>query len=321
MDTDNHQLNFQCFLQGIRSFFTGQNFLEIMTPIVVENPGMETHIHPYQVHGVYNQKPLGYLHTSPEFELKFFLAHQPTVKNAFGLNFCFRDEPFSPQHRPQFIMLEWYRVNQFYDQVKNDSWQLYQYLIQYMSKLNLPPKKVATKPITMTMAECFKQFLNANLFDLLETDTIHNYIKQYHPDVPLPTSQLSWEDYFWLLFLNKIEPELSTFDFLILDQFPHHLSALSTLNQSNPLVCDRFEIYLNGIELANCYNELTSLTEQKARFEKQSQIKKELYQYQLQTPERFYTALKKGLPKSSGIALGVERLYNHLYQCNYFCFN
>ena len=98
-------------IQLIRNFFTQQGFLDVMTPPAVENPGMEVHIHPFQLHSVIKNKLVPqYLHTSPEFCLKQLLASPgEKIENIFSLSYCFRDEPNSPIHRNQFIMLEWYR--------------------------------------------------------------------------------------------------------------------------------------------------------------------------------------------------------------------
>ncbi|MBL7663927.1 MAG: hypothetical protein JNM93_02250, partial [Bacteriovoracaceae bacterium] len=127
-------------------------------------------------------------------------------------------------------------------------------------------------------------------------------------DVPLPAVELNWDDYFFLLFLNKIEPELKNYPALILYEYPAPLAALSTLKSSDKRVCERFEIYLDGVEIANAFNELTETQEQKARFKQQAHEKKQAYQYNLPEPTEFYQTLERGLPKCSGIALGVERL-------------
>ena len=128
------------------------------------------------------------------------------------------------------------------------------------------------------------------------------------PNVPLPDQECEWDDYYFLLFLNEIEPKFKDIDYLLLYDLPHHLSALSTLKESDPRVCERFEIYINGIELCNCFNELTNHDEQKKRFNEQEKLKKRLYNYSLPEPSDFYCTLESGYPKSAGIALGVERL-------------
>jgi lysyl-tRNA synthetase class 2 len=138
--------------------------------------------------------------------------------------------------------------------------------------------------------------------------SIKKLLKQF-PDVPVPEVELEWDDYFFLLYLNKIEPEITKTPLLMIYEFPAPLSALSTLKTQDPRVCERFEVYINGVELCNCFNELTDAEEQKKRFTQQNRLKKKLYKYELPEPKKFYAAMERGLPPSAGIALGVERLF------------
>jgi lysyl-tRNA synthetase class 2 len=160
-----------------------------------------------------------------------------------------------------------------------------------------------------TIQELFGDMLNVDILDFLETKDLKELIEKNFRDVPLPSQGeiLSWDDYYFLLFLNKIEPHLGHYPYLLLYEFPHHLSALSTLKPKDPRVCERFEIYSKGVELCNCFNELTDLKIQKERFKSQAIEKKNLYHYELPEPKILYQALERGLPQSAGIALGVER--------------
>ncbi|MCO4753987.1 MAG: hypothetical protein KC478_05875, partial [Bacteriovoracaceae bacterium] len=103
-------------IQAIRNYFTEMGFVDVMTPPMVENPGMETHIHPFEVFSKYKGKSTNqYLHTSPEFHMKELLSlEEEQLDNIFNISYCFRDEPSSPIHRSQFLMLEWYRKNERY---------------------------------------------------------------------------------------------------------------------------------------------------------------------------------------------------------------
>lgn len=110
-------------IRALRQFFQEKGFLESLTPPLVENPGMETHIHPFQAYSVRDGKTRDlYLHSSPEFCLKELLADHATEKidKLYSLSYCFRDEPTSPIHRPQFLMLEWYRLNARYEAIMDD---------------------------------------------------------------------------------------------------------------------------------------------------------------------------------------------------------
>lgn len=302
-------------IQLIRNYFQEQGFLDVITPPAVENPGMEVHIHPFQLHSVQKRSnvPL-YLHTSPEFCMKELLASEEGFDRIFSLSYCFRNEPDSPIHRSQFLMLEWYRKHERYESIMKDVDGLIQYVIREGQKKNLPLRKEVNdqKLVTKTMQELFQEELGIDILNYLDIPSIKVLLKQF-PDVPVPEPELEWDDYFFLLYLNRIEPKLHKYPLLLIKEFPAPLSALSTLKASDPRVCERFEVYINGVELCNCFNELTDAKEQRKRFSDQNALKKKLYGYELPEPKQFYRTMDKGLPPSSGIALGVERLLSSLF--------
>ena len=286
-----------------------------MTPPVVENPGMEVHIHPYQIYSVKKkEKEATYLHTSPEFCMKELLASNEGLDQIFTLSYCFRDEPSSPIHRSQFVMLEWYRKNERYEKIMEDIEGLISYAIKEGQKRGLPIRSTLStqRLVTKTMQELFQEEMGINILDYLDKESIKKLLKNY-PEVPTPASELEWDDYFFLLYLNKIESNLNKYPLLLVKEFPAPLSALSTLKQNDPRVCERFEVYINGIELCNCFNELTDPIEQRNRFSEQNSLKKKIYHYTLPEPSRFYRTMDQGLPSSAGIALGVERLLSSLF--------
>ncbi len=304
-------------IQIIRNYFGEQGFLDVLTPPAVENPGMEVHIHPFQLHSVKDKRQLPlYLHTSPEFCLKELLADRNEhFQKIFTLNYCFRDEPDSPIHRKQFLMLEWYRKNERYESIMQDVDHLISYVIKKGVEKKLPLRKNLEdqRLVTKTMQELFREFLNIDILDALTIPKMKELLKRF-PDVPVPAVDLEWDDYFFLLYLNEIEPHLEKYPLLLVKEFPAPLAALSTYKQDDPRVCERFEVYINGIELCNCFNELTDLVEQKKRFDAQAVLKKKYYSYHLPEPKQFYGSLEKGLPNSAGVALGVERLLSSLFE-------
>ncbi len=243
-----------------------------MTPVAVENPGMEVHIHPFQLHSVRHNKLMPqYLHTSPEFCLKELLSlEEEKLDKVFSIAYCFRDEPDSPIHRNQFLMLEWYRKNERYEQIMQDVEELITSILN--STLPVRAELKDKKIIQKTMQQLFQDFLGIDILNYLDLSSIKILLKQF-PDVPVPAIECEWDDYFFLLYLNKIEPEITKIPLLMVTEFPAPLSALSTLKTSDPRVCERFEVYVNGIELCNCFNELTDVAEQKRRFVEQNQLK------------------------------------------------
>jgi lysyl-tRNA synthetase class 2 len=296
--------------KSIRTFFEADGFLDVLTPPMVKNPGMETHIHPFRVGRALNsQYSDWYLQTSPEFHMKELLSLG--IPKIFTICHSFRDEPNADNHRPQFLMLEWYRTQAHYTDIMNDCEKLFSFSLNFLNNQNIAVDKnlFNIKYQRATIQELFEDILKIDILDFLEKKDLKKLIELNFKDVPLPVlnEELSWDDYYFLLFLNKVEPHLAHYPYLLLYEFPHHLSALSTLKSTDQRVCERFEVYCKGIELCNAFNELTDLTIQKERFINQKDEKLKLYNYELPEPTLLYDALKRGIPHSAGIALGVER--------------
>jgi lysyl-tRNA synthetase class 2 len=293
----------------MRIFFQKENFLDVLTPPVVQNPGMETHIHPFRLwHEKDDKKSDLFLHTSPEFHMKELLASDEDLEKIFTINYAFRDEPISEIHRPQFLMLEWYRKNERYEKIMGDVKDLVKFCHHYLEERSYPTKKNINKTQEATVQELFSEVCHFDILEFLDTKDLKRKIELDFKTVPLPQVQCAWDDYFFLIFLNLIEPTFKEIPFLLLKEFPAPLAALSTLKESDPRVCERFEVYLSGIELCNCFNEMTDPLILEKRFRDQQDEKQALYGYQLPWPIDFMQMMNRGYPKSSGVALGVERL-------------
>ncbi len=300
----------------IKNFFKENDILEVITPPMVTNPGMEVHVHPFAVYTAKNCTPTNYyLHTSPEFHMKELLALG--YDKIFTLSYCFRDDIRSDIHRNQFLMLEWYRANARYEEIMTDCELLLNYVLKEFRKKNIPIRNELQnfKEITlkkMTVQELLLKHLNIDILKYLDSSKMISLLKDNFPHIHIPNDSdniLGWDDYFFLLFLHEIEPHIKEYPFLLLYEFPAPLSALSTLKASDTRVCERFEIYSFGIELCNAYNELTKLDLQEKRFYDQMNEKERIYKYRFNDPGNvLFDALKKGIPPSGGIALGVERL-------------
>ena len=117
-----------------------------------------------------------------------------------------------------------------------------------------------------------------------------------------------WEDLFFRLFLEHIEPKLGIGAPTVLTDYPVSMAALSRPNPDDPRLAERFEIYVCGLELANAFGELTDPATQRARFEADIALKRRLYGTEVPVDADFLAALEHGLPDSAGIALGFDRL-------------
>lgn len=297
-------------IAGVKTFFNQRGFLETPVPLAVPHPGLEAHLHPFRLHSAKGGLPTNlYLNTSPEFAMKELLSLG--FENIYSLNWSYRDEPDGPHHRPQFLMLEWYRANEHYTKLMTETEELIKNSYEHLKALGAPVKQsIKLQMQSVTVEELFIEYARFSILEFIgNREELFQKIKADFKELPLPKlDEVSWDDLFFIIFLNIIEPELEQLDFLLVKEYPAPLAALSTLKRDDPRVCERFEVYAGGVELCNCFNELTNLDEQIARFHSETKIKEELYQYSLPEAQVLFEALRQGLPSSSGNALGIERL-------------
>ncbi|NKD54098.1 MULTISPECIES: EF-P lysine aminoacylase EpmA [unclassified Haematospirillum] len=290
----------QNVMANIRTFFAARDFLEVETPALQCSPGLEPHLKAFRT---VLEDPDGgertfYLHTSPEFAMKKLLAGG--LPRLFQIARVFRNGERSDTHHPEFTMLEWYRAQASYTDLMVDVEELFTAvgILQPVSRL--------------TVQDAFLRYAG---IDLLSTVS--------DPSDPAPppdrlraeASRIGvytgagdrWDDVFFHIFLDRIEPSLGCDGPVILYDWPASMAALSRRSAVDPRVCERFEVYLNGVELANAFGELTDAAEQRRRFEHDMGLKQRLYGVRYPIDEAFMDAVSC-LPECAGIALGVDRL-------------
>lgn len=293
-------------IKCIRVFFEHRGYLDVLTPPAVQHPGMETHLHPFRLWQEKSQTKTDlFLHTSPEFHMKELLSWG--LKNIFTLSYCFRDEPASLTHRPQFIMLEWYHHKAKLMDLIEEVCELF----HYCQKTITPLTPLSSRQI-FTIEEIFQKITGVPILEMTDPVILQNFIRQNFNDIPLPSVQLEWDDLFFLIFLNKIEPWLETQDLVFLTHYPVQLAALSSVNPEDSRTCLRFEVYYRGMELGNCFQELRELQIHHDRLGSENNKKKEIYGYELPEPNVLLDAVERGIPQCTGIAMGVERLLSAL---------
>jgi len=293
-------------LRLIREFFWEKDFVEVETPFLLATPGMEPYLDPMKLL-VSNERGEEYpffLHTSPEFTMKKFLA--AGEKRIFSLGKCFRNfESFGSLHNPEFTMLEWYAAGQNYFDLMLDTESFISYIakgIDFKEEFSFEKRSVK---------ELWEKYLGLDLDDYLDKDSLFELVKEkgYNPQ-----KNESYADLFFRIFLNEIEPNFKDFSFLFVVDYPAPLAALAKLSEKNCKYAERFELYYKGVELANAFSELTNADEQRKRFEEEQELRKKLGKEIFGIDEDFLFAVEN-MPDCAGIALGVDRLVQIFSSC------
>lgn len=211
-----------------------------------------------------------WLRTSPELHMKRLLA--ASAGNIYQMGPCFREYEIGRRHNPEFTMLEWYRPNAQIDALYDDVAQL---LTAVLGE--------TLTPQVIRVAEIYREVAGWDPLEAWDED-------RFDEDMAL-----------------KIEPALPQNGLVYLVDYPAPAAALARLNPTDPRVAERFEAYLNGIEIANGYGELTDATEQRQRFEATIAMRQSRGLPTYPIDEAFLEALPQ-MPPTAGIALGIDRL-------------
>ncbi len=298
-------------LKSIRAWFDARGFLEVETPILQVCPVMDTHIHGFKTEilkpDLTHERDM-YLHTSPEFAMKkLMVAGLPKI---FQLCHVFRNGEGSRLHSPEFTMLEWYRAPGGYRDIMEDCQGL----------LRAVAKDVGIKVYKFRGKEA-NPFLNWNIISVLEAFEQYSKIRleDYLDDIAGFSRAIAgqgirvaegdrWDDLFFRVMAEKIEPYLGVGAPTILYDYPVSMASLARRKPEDPRFAERFEMYVCGVELCNAFGELIDPVEQRKRFHEEIDLKEKLYGYRYPFDEDFLKALEHGLPESGGNALGVDRL-------------
>ncbi|WP_298269332.1 EF-P lysine aminoacylase EpmA [Geobacter sp.] len=266
-------------IQEIRSFFIDGGYLEVETPLRIPAPAPESHIDPVGADG-------WFLHTSPEICMKRLMA--AGYDRIFQLCHCWRAGERGRLHVPEFTMLEWYRANADYSAIMIECEEL----VRAVAEKSGFGDKLAFRGRDIDLASPWERITVRDAFDEFGGMTMEKALE---------------EDLFDEVMVERIEPGLGTDRPTFIYDYPASRGALARLKEGDPLVAERFELYIGGVELANAFSELTDPAEQRARFERESAYRESLGHPPIPLPGKFLEELS-AMPPSAGIALGVDRL-------------
>ena len=288
---------------AIRAWFGARGYLEVETPYAVRTPGEEVHLASFRTeqHFPDGRRRDLWLHTSPEFAMKKLLAGGSGP--IFQLARVWRNNEDSDTHAAEFTMLEWYRPGADLSDLMDETEALLRAVL---------PAVVCSRGCSadlarferVTVAEAFARHAGA---DVLATAEDGPALAAAAGAVLRDTE--SWEDLFFRLLLERIEPAISQGAPTFLTHWPAAQAALARRDPADPRVAERFELFACGMELANAFVELTDPVEQRARFCADRARRHALYGGpDWAMDEELLAALAHGLPACAGIAMGFDRL-------------
>ena len=287
---------------GTRAFFIARGYTEVETPYAVPTPGEEVFLRPFRTELISlngEHRPL-FLHTSPEFAMKKLLAGG--AGRIFQLARVWRNGEQGELHAPEFTMLEWYRPGADMEALIAETEAYLRAVLQPLVTCRGVTTDLARFE-RLTVADAFKRHAG---FDLLATAGDGPALAAAAGTTLRPGE--AWQDLFFRLLLERIEPHLGRAFPTFLTHWPASEAALARRDPADPRVAERFELFLCGIELANAFVELTDPVEQRARFEADRARRRARSGPDWPLDEDLLAALAAGLPPCAGLALGFDRL-------------
>jgi len=266
-------------IQAVRTFFIDNDYLEVETPCRIPAPAPEAHIDA-EVSGDW------FLHTSPELCMKRLIAAE--YPRIFQICRCVRQKERGSKHLPEMTMLEWYTAGHNYFNMMEQCEELIRFV---------------------AFRAGFEDFLvyQGNRIDLnapwprmAVTDAVERF-----SSVSMETAML--QDRFDQVTAFDIEPNLGHRKPIFLYDYPASAASLARLKPENRSMAERFELYINGMELCNAFSELTDPVEQRKRFESEQKNRSQSGLQKYPLPENFLESLQY-MPEASGSALGIDRL-------------
>jgi elongation factor P--(R)-beta-lysine ligase len=280
-------------LAQVRAFFANHGVMEVNTPVVVNAPVTDVHIHSAEVRFPTVGAPF-FLHTSPEFAMKRLLASGSG--DIYQICPVVRGMERGRHHNAEFTLIEWYRKGLTLEQLMGE--------VDALVREVLGP---VAKPFTserLTWRDAFMKELGIDPFTVTDEQFQHAA-----RDLGLePSAETTRDELLDFIMGARIGPRLGRGALTFIHRYPSSQAALARLDPVDPRCALRFELYCEGIELANGFHELASAPEQRARFEHDLAERERRGLPVHGLDERLLAALSHGLPDCAGVALGFDRL-------------
>lgn len=278
-------------LQQIRAFFHARGVLEVETPILSATANTDPNIASYRLDSDDGGR---YLQTSPEFAMKRLLA--AGCGSIYQLCKVFRQGELGRYHNPEFSMLEWYRVGFDHHALMGEVAELLQGILAERVR----------DVIRITYREAFLAQTGFDPLAMSNDELVAAAARLGFTDV-IGLGDDERDAWLELLFDQVVVPRLPRATIVFVHDYPASQAALARL-RADEGVAERFEVYIDGIELANGFHELTDAAEQARRFQQDNALRAARDQQPLPVDQHLLDSLAAGLPDCAGVALGIDRL-------------
>jgi elongation factor P--(R)-beta-lysine ligase len=295
-------------LRALRLFFEQQKYWEVQTPVLSRDVVIDANIEPFAISDA--NKPKWFLQTSPEFAMKRLLA--AGADSIFQIGPAFRQHELGELHNLEFTIVEWYRVGDTHFDQMEFTEALVRVLFQAASELhhpeNIPWRTVIREPFErLTYDEAFQRHIGQGVLSKSTTELPE--LAHHNGVVPPESLRLDDRDGWLNLLLSElVEPHLGVERPVFLHDYPASQAALAIVRNDTHPVAERFELYINGIELCNGYHELTDAEELVSRNQTQQARRQQENRPELPSESQLLDAMTAGLPGCAGVAMGFDRL-------------
>ncbi|MCH2016863.1 EF-P lysine aminoacylase EpmA [Acinetobacter ursingii] len=282
--------------QKIRTFFAERDVLEVETPIISQAGVTDVHLASVRaLRHIEGKQRIQYLQTSPEFAMKRLLASGSGP--IYQICKVFRDDEHGRKHNSEFTMLEWYRPEFDLKDLMHETAELLQ--------ICLKQRFDEIRPMILSYKHAFQDRLDINPLQA-NLNQLKDTARRVGLTLDLGDDRLAYMD---LLFSHFVEPSLGFDTLVFLTDFPPEMASLAKvrIDEDGEQVAARFEVYIEGLELANAYDELLDAQTLRQRFEADNLERKQQGLAEMPIDEHLLAALPH-MPACSGIALGIDRL-------------
>jgi lysyl-tRNA synthetase class 2 len=283
-------------LERARGFFAARGVLEVDTPQLVKAPATDVTLRPAEVHLTGDGGRVYFLHTSPEHAMKRLLA--AGVGDIYQICHVFRGDERGALHNPEFTLIEWYRLGFSLEALMNEVAALVTELLGPRA----PPLELEQLPYR----DAFRAELGLDPLEAAES-ALRSAAVAAGLD-PQSAAACDRDQLLDVLMALRIGPTLGRGRLTFLHRYPASQAALAELDPEDSRVALRFELYLEGIELANGFRELQHEAEQRRRFLGDQALRQRRGLPVHPLDEALLAALAAGMPAASGVALGFDRL-------------